>query len=160
MAQAVVPSWRERGSGVLVNISSVQGKIGTPLEGAYAASKHALEALSESLYFELGHFGIRVVIIEPGYIAPGMKHEEDHLGPAVYEDLHAQWSGTVATLTGPEGRPGPEVVGTAVADAIEDPATPLRVEVGKDAAMVLQLRRTLDDAEFEATMREALGLTW
>jgi NAD(P)-dependent dehydrogenase (short-subunit alcohol dehydrogenase family) len=72
LAQAVVPGWRERGSGVLVNISSVQGKIGTPLEGAYAASKHALEALSESMYFELGHFGIRVVIVEPGYIAPGM----------------------------------------------------------------------------------------
>ena len=48
----------------------------------------------------------------------------------------------------------------AVADALEDPATPLRVEVGDDAAMVLHLRRTLSDAEFEATMREALGLTW
>ncbi len=160
MAQAVVPRWRERGSGVLVNVSSVQGRIGTPLEGPYAASKHALEALSESLYFELGHFGIRVVIIEPGYIAPGMKHDDDHPGPPVYADLHAQWGGTVATLTGAGGRPGPELVGAAVADAIEDPATPLRVEVGQDAVMVLRLRRTLGDAEFEATMREALGLTW
>jgi NAD(P)-dependent dehydrogenase (short-subunit alcohol dehydrogenase family) len=160
MAQAVVPGWRQRGSGVLVNVSSVQGKIGTPLEGAYAASKHALEALSESLHFELGHFGIRVVIIEPGYIAPGMKHDDDHPGPAIYADLQAQWSATVATLTGPEGRPGPELVGTAVADALEDPATPLRVEVGRDAATVLQLRRALGDAEFEATMRDALGLTW
>jgi NAD(P)-dependent dehydrogenase (short-subunit alcohol dehydrogenase family) len=160
VAQAVVPRWRERGSGVLVNISSVQGRIGTPLEGAYAASKHALEALSETLYFELGHFGIRVVIIEPGYIAPGMKHEADHPGPPAYADLHAQWAGTVSTLVGPSGRPGPEVVGTAVADALEDPATPLRVEVGSDAAMVLELRRRLSDAEFEATMRDALGLTW
>jgi len=160
VAQAVVPSWRERGSGVLVNVSSVQGKIGTPLEGVYAASKHALEALSETLHFELGHFGIRVVIVEPGYIAPGMKHADDHAGPAIYADLHAQWGATVATLTGPEGRPGPEVVANAVADALEDPSTPLRVEVGKDAVLVLQLRRTLGDAEFEATMREALGLTW
>jgi NAD(P)-dependent dehydrogenase (short-subunit alcohol dehydrogenase family) len=160
LAQAVVPGWRERGSGVLVNISSVQGKIGTPLEGAYAASKHALEAMSESMHFELGHFGIRVVIIEPGYIAPGMKHEDDHLGPAAYADLHAQWGGSVSTLVGPEGRPGPELVADAVADALEDPETPLRVEVGADAAMVLELRRTLSDAEFEATMREALGLTW
>ncbi len=159
MAQAVAPRWRERGSGVLVNISSVQGKIGTPLEGPYAASKHALEALSESLYFELGHFGIRVVIIEPGYIAPGMKHDDDHPGPAIYADLRAQWNGTVDTLTGPEGRPGPELVGAAVADALEDPATPLRVEVGRDAVTVLQLRRTLGDVEFEATMRDALGLT-
>jgi NAD(P)-dependent dehydrogenase (short-subunit alcohol dehydrogenase family) len=159
MAQAVVPAWRERGSGVLVNISSVQGKVGTPLEGAYAASKHALEALSDTLHFELGHFGIRVVIIEPGYIAPGMKHGADHMGPEVYADLHAQWDSTDDTLT-PGGRPGPEIVGHAVADALEDPTTPLRVEVGKDAAMVLELRRTMNDAEFEATMRSALGLTW
>ena len=160
LAQAVVPSWRARGSGVLVNVSSVQGKIGTPLEGAYAASKHALEAMSETMYFELGHFGIRVVVIEPGYIAPGMKHDDDHRGPAVYDELHQQWGATVSTLTGPDGRPGPEVVADAVADAIEDPATPLRVEVGKDAVMVLGLRRTLSDQEFEATMRESLGLTW
>jgi NAD(P)-dependent dehydrogenase (short-subunit alcohol dehydrogenase family) len=160
MAQAVVPRWRERGSGVLVNISSVQGKVGTPLEGAYAASKHALEAISDTLHFELTHFGIRVVIIEPGYIAPGMKHTSDHLGPDIYADLHAQWNSTDDILTGPGGRPGPEIVGQAVADAIENPDTPLRVEVGKDAAMVLELRRTNTDADFEAIMRQALGLTW
>jgi NAD(P)-dependent dehydrogenase (short-subunit alcohol dehydrogenase family) len=160
LAQAVVPSWRQRGSGVLVNISSVQGRIGTPLEGAYAASKHALEALSESLHFELGHFGIRVVIIEPGYIAPGMQHTADHVGPDAYRELHAQWNGTADTLTGPGGRPGPELVGHAVAQALEDPATPLRVEVGQDAALVLSLRRSLSDADFESTMRQALGLTW
>jgi NAD(P)-dependent dehydrogenase (short-subunit alcohol dehydrogenase family) len=160
LIQAVVPQWRERGSGVLVNVSSVQGRIGTPLEGPYAASKHALEALSETLHFELRHFGIRVVIIEPGYIAPGMRHTDDHPGPPIYADLHAQWSGTVATLVGPGGRPGPELVGQAVADALEDPETPLRVEVGEDAAMVLAVRRTSSDAEFEAAMRKALGLTW
>lgn len=160
LAQAVVPQWRERGSGVLVNISSVQGRIGTPLEGAYAASKHALEAMSETLHYELGHFGIRVVIIEPGYIGPGMQHTDDHRGPDVYAELHEQWNGTDAKLTGPAGRPGPELVGNAVADALENPATPLRVEVGMDAAMVLKLRRTMSDAEFEATMRQALGLTW
>jgi NAD(P)-dependent dehydrogenase (short-subunit alcohol dehydrogenase family) len=160
MAQAVAPAWRARGSGVLVNISSVQGKIGTPLEGAYAASKHALEALSETLHFELGHFGIRIVIVEPGYIAPGMKHDDEHVGLPVYAELHQQWKGTDSKLTGPGGRPGPELVANVVADALEDPSTPLRVEVGTDAALVLELRRTLSDADFEATMRTALGLTW
>jgi len=160
LIQAVVPQWRRRGSGVIVNVSSVQGRIATPLEGVYAASKHALEALSETLHYELGHFGIRVVIIEPGYIAPGMKHTADHAGPDVYRELHEQWSGTAETLSGPGGRPGPELVGHAVADALEDPTTPLRVEVGPDAEMVLALRRTQTDAEFEATMRRALDLTW
>ncbi len=160
LAQAVAPGWRRRGHGVLVNISSVQGRIGTPLEGVYSASKHALEAVSEALHYELGHFGIRVVIVEPGYIAPGMKHDDDHPGPEVYEDLRRQWGATMPALVGPAGRPGPELVGHAVADALEEPGTPLRVEVGADAAMVLHLRRTLRDEEFEATMREALGLTW
>lgn len=160
LAQAVLPAWRRRGSGVLVNVSSVQGRIATPLEGVYSASKHALEAISEALHYELGHFGIRVVIIEPGYIAPGMRHTADHAGPDAYRALHEQWHGTAEKLTGPAGRPGPELVGHAVADALEDPTTPLRVEVGQDAEMVLALRRSLSDAEFEATMRQALGLTW
>ena len=124
---------------MLVNISSVQGKIGTPLEGAYAASKHALEALSESLHFELGHFGIRVVIIEPGYIAPGMKHERRPprtrrlRRPARAVGRH----GGHADRARRGGR-GPSWWRIAVADALEDPATPLRVEVGEDAAMVLR----------------------
>jgi hypothetical protein len=89
-----------------------------------------------------------------------MKHGDEHPVPALYADLDAQWSATAATLTGPEGRPGPELVGLAVANALEDPTTPLRVEVGDDATMVLGLRRTLSDADFESTMRKALGLTW
>ena len=161
MAQAVVPAWRERGSGVLVNISSVQGKIGTPLEGAYAASKHALEALSETLHFELGHFGIRVVIVEPGYIAPGMKHEDDHRGPALYDDLHAQWGGTVSHAGRPRGTAGSRAGGPRPWPTRWRTRAPrCGSRSGQDAVMVLELRRTLSDAEFEATMREALGLTW
>ena len=81
VVQEVVPAWRQRGSGVIVNVSSVQGRVSTPLEGAYAASKYALEALSETLHYELADFGIRVVIIQPGYIAPGMKDSPRHDGP-------------------------------------------------------------------------------
>jgi NAD(P)-dependent dehydrogenase (short-subunit alcohol dehydrogenase family) len=71
LLQQVLPEWRARGHGVVVNVSSVQGRVATPLEGPYSASKSALESLSETLHYELGHFGIRVVIIEPGYIARG-----------------------------------------------------------------------------------------
>ena len=160
VAQALIPAWRARGSGVLVNVSSVQGRISSPLEGAYAASKFALEAISESLHYELSHFGIRVVIVEPGYIAPGMKASPRHDGPEVYADLWDQWTGTDAKVTGPGGRPGPELVGVAIADALEDPATPLRVPVGSDAEMIFGARKHFDDAGFEAAMRKTLGLTW
>lgn len=160
VAQALIPSWRERGSGVFVNVSSVQGRISSPLEGAYAASKFALEALSETLHYELSHFGIRVVIVEPGYIAPGMKASPRHDGPAAYRDLWDQWTGTDAKVTGPEGRPGPELVGVAIADALEDPTTPLRVPVGADAEMIFSARKHFDDAGFEAAMRKTIDLTW
>ena len=53
-----------------MNVTSVQGVVASPLEGIYCGSKHALEAMSETLALEIGHFGLRVVIIEPGYIAP------------------------------------------------------------------------------------------
>ena len=73
LRQGVVPGMRERGSGTIVNVSSVQGRVSSPLEGAYAASKFGLEAISEAMHYELRHFGIRTVIVEPGFTAPGMK---------------------------------------------------------------------------------------
>lgn len=161
MIGAVVPAMRERGQGLVVNVSSVQGKVATPLGGAYSATKHALEALSESLALELGHFGVRVVIVEPGYIAPGMRnsaaHGED--GPP-YDELRRQWSGTDTVLVGDDGRPPPELVGEAIAAAIADASTPLRVPVGVDAETVLGARKALDDAAFTDAMRQLLGLTW
>ena len=161
MIRAFVPGMRASGSGVVVNVTSVEGRVAAPLAGIYCGTKHALEAMSESLAFEVGHFGIRVVIIEPGYIAPGMKGAGTH--PEIgtpYEELRAQWSGADDTLVGADGRPAPDLVGNAIADAIEDPATPLRVPVGADAEMVLAARSALDDASFTAAMRELLGITW
>jgi len=161
MAQKVIPGMRERGHGVIVNVSSVQGRVATPLEGPYAATKFALEAFSESLHYEVGHFGIRVVIVEPGYTAPGMKRNKDHLPhPDAYQGLYDQWGNTDSKVTGEGGRPGPEIVGNAILNAITDGATPLRVRVGADTEMILGARTAMDDETFESTMRAALGLTW
>ena len=66
MTRAALPSMLERRCGIIVNISSVLGRMGTPFNGAYAASKFALEGMSESLKTELQPFGIRVALVEPG----------------------------------------------------------------------------------------------
>jgi len=160
VVQPLLAGWRARGSGVIVNVSSIQGRVATPLDGAYSASKYALESISETLHYELGHFGIRVVIIEPGYIAPGMKSVDRTWGDPAYAQLWEEWEHTDDVVTGPSGRPGSEVVAVAIRAAIEDPGTPLRVPVGDDAAMVLGARSSMDDATFEATMRAVLGATW
>ncbi len=161
LIRALVPPMRERGAGVVVNVTSVEGRVAAPLSGVYSATKHALEALSEALAMEVAHFGVRVVIVEPGYIAPGMRnarrHGED--GPP-YDELRRQWQGSDETLVGPAGRPAPELVGEAIAAALAEPATPLRVPVGADAELVLATRKAQDDATFLATMREVLGITW
>src|SRR5689334_2062749 len=120
--QAVLPDWRKRGSGVIVNVSSVNGRVSSPLRAAYSASKFALEALTESLHMEVGHFGIRCVLIEPGNIATGLKPiVEPHQGPADYAGLWEQCAGVDTKMTGPSGGTGPEVVAMAIARAIEDP---------------------------------------
>jgi NAD(P)-dependent dehydrogenase (short-subunit alcohol dehydrogenase family) len=160
LIQRVLPAWRQRGSGVIVNVSSVNGRVSSPLRAAYSASKFALEALTESLHLEVRHFGIRSVIIEPGAIASDIKASQTHQGPADYAGLWEQCAGADTKSTGPSGPPGPEVVALAIARAIEDPATPLRVPVGHDAEMILGLRRSLDDQAFEDAMRKALGFTW
>src|SRR5437588_400556 len=159
--QAVLPAWRKRGWGVIVNVSSVNGRVSSPLRAAYSASKFALEALTESLHLEVRHFGIRSVLIEPGSIATGIEARSfSYKGPADYAGLWEQCAGADTKTTGPSGPPGPEVVALAIANAIEDPATPLRVPVGQDAEMILGLRRSLDDQAFEDAMRKAVGFTW
>ena len=66
VCRAVIPLMRERGSGYIINISSIAGQSGTPSLGAYNASKWALEGFSESLYHEMSMFGVSVVLVEPG----------------------------------------------------------------------------------------------
>lgn len=161
MMQALSPGMRTRGRGIIINVSSVEGFVTSPMGGIYSASKHALEALSEAAKLEMGHYGIRVVIIEPGYFATPIQHKANPVSieDTPYAGLQAQWQGADERLLG-GARPGPEVVARAIADAIEADDCPLRVPVGADAEMVAAVRRTTDDAEFEAAMRNTLGLTW
>jgi NAD(P)-dependent dehydrogenase (short-subunit alcohol dehydrogenase family) len=160
MMQAVVPQMRARRSGTIVNVSSVSGKVAAPLSGCYAASKFALEAISEALYFEVGHFGIRTVIIEPGYFRTNISESGTGYGidGPPYDEL-AEMTERMTQALGRGEAPGPEVVAQAIAEAIESPRS-LRVPVGIDAEMVLGARASMDDETFETTMREVLKVDW
>ena len=162
MVQAVAPGLRAKGAGTIVNVSSMAGRVAAPLNAFYSASKFAVEAISESLHYELGHFGIRVVIIEPGNIATNFGDNVQRFGEdtAPWDELRREWDKASEVLGGGGDVPGPEVVAMAVADAIEAEDPPLRVPVGADAEMVAAVRSSSDDAAFEAAMRETLGLTW
>lgn len=161
MIQALAPGMRARGSGVVVNVSSLAGRVAPPLAGFYAASKFALEGLSEALHYELGHFGIRVAIVEPGYVQSSFRDNSSRHGvdEAPYDELERAWSGSDERLVGGP-RPEPEIVGVAIADAVEGRRQALRWPVGADAELVMRARADLGDADFEAAMRSALKLEW
>ena len=162
---AVLPAMRERGSGVIVNVSSGAGRMATPLNGVYAASKFALEALSESLHYEAGHFGVRVHIVEPGAIDTPFPDKRRLVGAAAgdesspYWPLIGQWEQAAGRLLGEGGRSPAAMVADAILEAIEK-GDKLRYPVGPDIEMALMVRKQMDDEAFESTMRQRLGLTW
>ena len=161
MIQAFVPAMREKGSGSVVNVSSVAGIVAGPLSGFYSASKFALEALSEALHLEVGHFGVDVLIIEPGSIETRFgANVVDHRGEGPYAELAALWAGATGVLSGGQPAPGPELVALAICDALDAGSHPLRVPVGTDAELVAATRHTVSYESFEATMRQALQLDW
>jgi short-subunit dehydrogenase len=162
MIQAVLPGMRARGSGTIVNVSSIAGRVAPPLDGFYGGSKFAVEGMSEALHYEVQHFGIHVRIVEPGVFATGFADNAATYGTdaAPYDELERQWEAARGKLIGDGDTPGPEGVAAVIAEAIESDKRRLRWPVGDDAEMVVAARSSMDDEAFEDSMRGVLGLTW
>ncbi len=145
MARLVLPAMRTQGSGVVVNVSSVTARLPAfPTYGFYAASKHAIGALSESLAAEVAPFGVRVVCIEPGYYDTALTETVDLLRGQL--DLTSPYIDVaqavmVLTKTLLEGGGDPSPVADAIVAAVADPASPLHVLVGADAEGFVELWR-------------------
>jgi NAD(P)-dependent dehydrogenase (short-subunit alcohol dehydrogenase family) len=162
MIQAVLPQMRERESGTIVNVTSLAGRVAPPFDGFYSATKFGIEGLTEALHYEVGHFGIRCVLIEPGIFETSFGDNATRVGMdgGHYDGLAEQWENSRAKLPANDASTGPETVAAAIADAVEAKEHVLRHPVGEDAQLVTALRAQMDDATFEATMRDTLGLTW
>ena len=124
MIRAVVPHMRKQQSGRIINISSIAGKLSTPVNGTYSATKFALEALSDALHLELTPFGIRVVLVEPGAIRThfddtAQAHAKDILinSTSPYQTLYKQSAQFAASMR--QDEPGPEAVFKVVEQAIK-----------------------------------------
>ncbi|MFF4307219.1 SDR family oxidoreductase [Streptomyces sp. NPDC001601] len=143
VAQAVLPSMRERGAGRLVFVSSIQGRLVLPLIGPYGASKWALEALAETLAVETGHFGVRVSLVQPGAVSSGgAARARVFLGE---HDPYAPLAEALPALRGEAVTP--ELVAATVADTIDHPSPPLRVPAGAPAERVLRARKEAPEDE-------------
>jgi NADP-dependent 3-hydroxy acid dehydrogenase YdfG len=143
VVQAALPGMRERGSGHLVFLTSIQGRMVLPIIGPYGMSKWAVEAMAEVLAIETGHFGIKVSTVQPGVVATNggakakvYRTDDDPYGP-LFDQL-PKTRGEVVSA---------EEVARVVADTIEQENPPLRVTAGVTAAKVLAARKAAAEDE-------------
>jgi NAD(P)-dependent dehydrogenase (short-subunit alcohol dehydrogenase family) len=160
VTQQVLPVMRKQKSGTIVNISSVGGRIGIPGLSAYHSTKFALEGLSESISYELEPFGIRVVLIEPGFIRTSImnssiiaKKAQDPSSP--YFSLTRQLERSFkSAMENTSASSPPEEVAKVVLQAIRSTNPKVRYAVGNDAASIIQAKTTMSDTEFGGLIKQ------
>ena len=156
MIQKVAPIMRKQGTGDIVNISSIAGRIGFPVSTAYISSKFAIEGLSESLRYELGPFGIDVIIIEPGVIKTNFFDSMKTAKKA--DDAYIEITEKVISgvkMMAEMGTPPKEVANVIIKSLKEEKPLP-RYVVGNDAAMFLEAKKMKTDIEFENYLKKEL----
>jgi NAD(P)-dependent dehydrogenase (short-subunit alcohol dehydrogenase family) len=155
--QEVAPIMRKQNSGIIVNISSVVGRMGLPGSSAYISTKFALEGLSECLRYELGQFGIKTTLIEPGVIKTNffnsMRVPESKIDPK-YKTLTDNILAGLKMMV--EMGTAPSQVANVILKAIHDDEILPRYVVGTDAAMFMEAKKMKTDLEFEKYMSKEL----
>jgi len=156
MIQKVAPIMRKQGTGDIVNISSIAGRIGFPVSTAYISSKFAIEGLSESLRYELGPFGIDVIIIEPGVIKTNFFDSMKTAKKAddAYKEITEKVISGVKMMA-EMGTP-PKEVANVIIKSLKDEKPLPRYVVGNDAAMFLEAKKMKTDIEFENYLKKEL----
>ncbi|GAB3930839.1 oxidoreductase [Kribbella albertanoniae] len=155
LVQLVLPHMRERGSGTIVNVSSIGGEIALPLGCWYYATKHALEAYSDTLRMEVEPFGINVVIIQPGIIKTEFEDRtaqdlREISGTTAYGEVAEAMALRAEAQLGENSQGSdPSVVAMTIRQAVEADKPETRYAVGWMADKLLELGRTLPDREFD-----------
>lgn len=157
LTQLVLPAMRAQGRGRIVNVSSMGGKLTFPGGGWYHASKHAVEALSDALRFELAGFGIDVVVIQPGLIRTGFAEAAVGSIAVDPDDPYARFNEAVgaATTGAYDGIArvlggGPDTVARTIERALAARRPRPRYRVTASARIFLTLRRLLPDRAWDA----------
>jgi NAD(P)-dependent dehydrogenase (short-subunit alcohol dehydrogenase family) len=158
--QALLPHFRQRRDGTIINISSTSGRITLPFGALYHASKYALEGATEALQYELAPLGVTVKLIEPGAIRTdfagrSMTFSND-LALADYQPLIEAAMATYSSLM--NGGSEPEQIAQVIFTAATDGATTLRYVAGDDATEMLRQRAGAADDSFFASIKAQFGL--
>jgi NAD(P)-dependent dehydrogenase (short-subunit alcohol dehydrogenase family) len=163
MCQLVLPAMRERGTGRIVNVSSMGANFTFPGGGSYHATKYAVEALSDALRFEVAGFGVGVTVVQPGIIRTSFSERAvaevpepgDQAGP--YDEFNRSVAEATRTVyeRGALARLGgePEAVAKVIARALTARRAPVRVRVTPSAHVLVTQRRLLPDRVWDRLLR-------
>jgi short-subunit dehydrogenase len=145
LTQHFLPQLRAN-QGTIVQLSSVAGRTVFPESGFYAATKYAIEAMSEALYQETCTFGVRLRLIEPGcydtcFASNAQEMSPSRKGSSDYQAIYPQWDARKQEVL--EAPQPPEEVVQAILDSLDNTQPFLRIPVGRDSQRILKLRDTL-----------------
>jgi NAD(P)-dependent dehydrogenase (short-subunit alcohol dehydrogenase family) len=159
--QAVLPSMRKQREGIIVNISSSAGRIGLPINFAYVSSKFRLEGLSESMAYEVEQFGIRVVLIEPGFIRTNLVNSSTSVKKRLYpkspyfslmQKVENQFKSRMEDVSSSSH---PIEVAKVVLQAVTSQNPQLRYIVG---TTIIQARMNMSDKEFGNMIKQSFSM--
>lgn len=162
LTQLVLPQMRERRSGTIVTVGSMNGKFTWPGTGYYCGTKHALEAISDALRYETRPFGVKTVLVEPGFVktplgktAVGRRVQEP--GPyASFNDEVAEVTSSYTTGALGMLACSAEAVGETILKALTSDKPRARYRVAPSAGLFMSLRKVLPDAGFDALLRSQM----
>ena len=154
---------RTRGSGTIINISSIGGRLTTPLGGWYHATKYAVEALSDALRIELSPFGIDVVVVEPGGIRTewasiAADHLEATAEGSAYADQIRAAAGSMRGESNLRRFSPPEVIARTIVKIVTARHPRTRYAVGFMAKPLITARQVLPDRAFDRLISTAFGI--
>lgn len=158
VTKAIIPHFRANKNGTIINISSIGGQMTFALGSLYHGTKFAVEGISESLSYEMAEIGVKVKIVEPGFIATdfGSRSFDFQAGNvAAYQPiigaLMKQWQNPSNTVS------PPSLVAEVIFNAVTDGTNQLRYRAGSDAEFLLETRKKMIDTEFFEMMNKQLG---
>lgn len=158
VTKVVLPIMRKQNNGIIVNLSSIAGKMAIPLNSAYVSSKFAVEGFSESIRYELEDFGIKVILIEPGVIKSNF-YENIKMSKNSLMDPKSAYQPITqkifeAFLPMLEYAFPTKIVADVILEAVNSDNPNLRYAVGDDAKSIIEARKKLSDKEFENWVKE------
>lgn len=166
VTQACLPGMRGLRRGTIINLSSIVGKFIFPMSGVYAASKHAVEAISDALRIDLRPLGIRVVTIRPGVVATefnevGIQMTGDLMGRTDpdYKPIYETVGAGVGKMFASISIPGPDLIADTIIEAVLSDAPKAVYAAGPMCDEFLGQRFSLDDDAFDRFMTDKVGLT-